>query len=355
MNTSIDHSIEVQKNTSGRVPSDYLENPGFGTIFTNHMMVCDYSNGKWEKPKIIPYGPVELDPSARVFHYGQSVFEGMKAYRGSDDKVWLFRPLENIRRLNNSAKRMAIPEFPEDIFLVALQKLLILEKEWIAVGPGKSLYIRPLIIATESGLAATEAAEYKMMILCSPVTSYYSGDVKVLISEKYNRAADGGVGFAKTAGNYAAQFYPTALAKDSGFQQLVWTDANTHQYLEESGTMNIFFRIGNSLVTAPTSDRILDGITRKSILHLAEQNGIETEVRKVAVKEIISEWENDNLLEMFGTGTAAVVVPIRGFGFRDQYYELPDLTDSYMLDLKGKLEQIQYGLAPDDFNWRWLV
>ena len=279
--------LEIEKASTSKIDSVDFDNLVFGNIFTDHMMVCDYKNGEWQNPKVMPYGPLQLEPSARVFHYGQAVFEGMKAFKDDNGEVWLFRPQENFERLNKSSKRLAIPEFPTEAFFEGLEALLNLDREWIKQGFGNSLYIRPFVIATEAGVSASPAKEYKFLIICSPAKSYYSGEVRVVFAEKFSRAANGGVGFAKAAGNYGAQFYPTNLAKEEGFQQIIWTDANTHEYLEEAGTMNIFFRVGDKLLTAPVNDRILDGVTRKSVITLAEENNITVEVRRVSVKEIV--------------------------------------------------------------------
>lgn len=347
--------IEIKKSPTSKIDKVNFENLVFGQVFTDHMMECDYKDGKWQKPVIKPYGPLTLEPSARVFHYGQAVFEGMKAYKDKDEQIWMFRPDENFKRINKSSKRLAIPEFPEEYFFESLNELLKLDSAWIKKGFGNSLYLRPFVIASEAGVSASPANEYKFMIICSPAQAYYSGEVRVKFSEEYSRAADGGVGFAKAAGNYGAQFYPTNLAKKEGFQQIIWTDANTHEYLEEAGTMNIFFRIGDKLITAPTSDRILDGVTRKSVLKLAEQYNIETEVRRVSVKEIVEAAKKGELKEMFGSGTATVINPIVGFGYKGEEYDLPKLEDTYAKFFKDKLMKIQYNEAEDNFGWRYKV
>ncbi|NND63226.1 MAG: branched-chain amino acid aminotransferase, partial [Flavobacteriaceae bacterium] len=284
--------ITVQQTTQSRIAEVDFNNLLFGKVFSDHMFECDFVNGQWQNAQIKPYGPLEIYPSAKVFHYGQAVFEGMKAYKDDDGGVFLFRPVENIKRINRSSKRLAMPEFPEDLFFEALRQLFELDKDWIKPGLGNSLYIRPFAIATENGVSASPSDAYKFIILLSPAQAYYTGEVKVVFAEQYSRAADGGVGFAKAAGNYAAQFYPTNLAKEKGFQQVVWTDANEHKYLEEAGTMNVFFRVNDKLLTAPTNDRILDGVTRKSVIALAERNGIETEVRPVTVAEIVEAAKN---------------------------------------------------------------
>ena len=330
-----------------------FDNLKFGEIFTDHMFVCDYADGKWKTPEILPYQPIQMDPSSSVFHYGQAVFEGMKAYKDDADGVWLFRPDQNFNRINKSSERLSMPAFPEKFFFEGLEKLLNLDKEWIKKGTGNSLYVRPFVFASQAGVQATASNAYKFMIICSPVSSYYSGgEVHVQVAEKFSRAASGGVGFAKAAGNYAAQFYPTSLALKEGFQQIIWTDASTHEYLEEAGTMNIFFRINDTLITTPTSDRILDGITRKSILQLAEHLGIKTEVRPVTIHELISSKENGSLKEIFGAGTAVVVSPIKGFGYQNKRYILDDLANSYASLLKEQIVDIQRNAIEDPFGWR---
>lgn len=348
--------IRVEKVETSKINTVNFEHLPFGKIFTDHMFECDFIDGKWQQPVIKPYGPLQLDPSARVFHYGQAVFEGMKAYKDDNDNILLFRPHENYLRINISSKRLAIPEFPEDYFFEGLKTLLHLEKDWIKKGRGNSLYIRPFAIASEGAISASPAEAYKFMIICSPAQSYYEGEVRVLFSEKYSRSADGGVGFAKAAGNYGAQFYPTSLAQKEGFQQIIWTDASTHEYLEEAGTMNIFFRIGDKLITAPSNDRILDGVTRKCVIQLAEDNNMEVEIRRVRVSEIKEAARNGSLQEIFGSGTAAVINPISGFGHGGETFELPKLENSYASFFKESLMDIQYNTGVDDIHgWCYKV
>ncbi|TDQ29183.1 branched-chain amino acid aminotransferase [Zeaxanthinibacter enoshimensis] len=347
--------IIIEKAKSSKIEQVDFNNLPFGSVFTDHMMVCDYKDGAWQTPKIIPYQPLTLEPSARVFHYGQAVFEGMKAYKDDDGKVWLFRPDENFHRINKSSARMAMPEFPEDYFFDGLNTLLKMENDWIKPGLGNSLYIRPFAIATQAGIIASPSQEFKFLIICSPAQAYYGGEVRVKIAEKFSRAADGGFGFAKAAGNYAGQFYPTNLAKEEGFQQIVWTDAKSHEFIEEAGTMNIFVRMGDKLLTCPTGDRILDGVTRKSVIALAEEQGIEVDIRPIRVSELLEGHKNGELKEMFGSGTAAVINPILGFGYKGERYELPVMTDSYATRIKQQLINIQYNIAEDKFGWRYEV
>jgi branched-chain amino acid aminotransferase len=246
---------------------------------------------------------------------------------------------------------MAMPEVPEEIFMEGLKHLLQLDKEWVKKGKGNSLYIRPFMIATGTGVIASPSDDYKFMIILSPVNAYYSGGVKVIIAEHFSRAANGGIGAAKAAGNYAAQFYPTNLANKDGFQQIIWTDDATHTKLEEAGTMNVFFRINDTLFTAPTSERILDGVTRKTLIDLAKSEGINVEIRSVLTTELVEASKNGTLKEIFGAGTAAVVSPISGFSYQDVYHELPKIEDSMALQLKIKLTNIQQKLTEDTFGW----
>ncbi len=349
------NTVMVEKAKVSKINEVDFDNLSFGSVYSDHMLVCDYKDGKWHAPKIMPYQPLTLDPSAKIFHYGQSIFEGMKAYKDDEGSIWLFRPLENFKRLNKSAKRIAIPELPEEYFMEGLTTLLQLDSDWIPQNPGSSLYVRPFILASGTGFHASPADEYKFIIACAPSGAYFSGKVKVLIEENYSRAANGGVGYAKAGGNYAGQFYPTQLAIEKGYNQVIWTDDNTHEYIEEAGAMNIFVRINDTLITGPTSDRILDGITRKSILDIAEDEGIATEVRKISVTEVVEAAKNGSLKEMFGAGTAAVVSPIAGFGYKETDYDLPELTNSYASLLKKRITDIQYNRAEDKFGWRYKV
>lgn len=351
MSSNITHEIDIVKAPVSKIDSVDFDNLTFGSVFTDHMFVCDFREGKWHKPLIKPYEPFLLDPSAKVFHYGQAIFEGMKAYKDESGDVWLFRPDQNLDRLNKSAVRMAMPEIPEDIFMSGLHQLINLERDWVKFGLGNTLYIRPFMIAIGSGVVAAPSTQFRFMIILSPAKAYYSGEVKVLIAEHYSRAANGGIGAAKAAGNYSAQFYPTKLANEKGFQQVIWTDDATHTKLEEAGTMNVFFRINDTLVTAPVSERILDGVTRKSLIALAKREGIAVEERSVLVSELVAGMKDGSLKEIFGAGTAAVVNPIAGFSYQDVYYELPKLEKPMALELKSKLTNIQYKLAEDTFGW----
>lgn len=348
-------TLRITKRDTSKIADVDFNNLAFGSVFTDHMFSIEHVNGQWQQPEIIPYGPISMDPSAKVFHYGQAVFEGMKAFKDEQGGTFLFRPEDNWARINKSSARLAMPELPKEIFMEGLTELLKLDEDWIKSGDGNSLYIRPFHIATQSGVSASPSDRYKFMIILAPAQSYYSGEVSVVFAEKYSRAASGGVGFAKAAGNYAAQFYPTNLAKEDGYQQVIWTDANTHEYLEEAGTMNVFFRVGDILITAPTNDTILDGITRKSVIQLAKDAGIQVEVRPVAVKEIVAAAQSGNLKEIFGVGTAAVVVPFKSFAYKEEDHKLNALEDSYGLKFKKALNDIQYNRSNDPYGWRVAV
>lgn len=354
METDILSTIKIKKVKKSKLNKATLNGRKFGSTFTDHMFICTFKNGKWQKPKIKPYKSLKLEPSARVFHYGQAVFEGMKAYKDDKEQIWLFRPDENQMRINSSAKRLAMPEFPKELFFEGLETLLKIEKDWIPTKDGNSLYIRPFMIASGNGIFAAPSEEYTFMIICSPSGKYYTKDVQVVIAEKYSRAANGGVGAAKAAGNYGAQFYPTQKAIEQGYDQIVWTDS-THKYLEEAGTMNIFFRINDTLITAPTSDRILDGITRKSIIAIAKDQGIKVEERRIKIEEIKIAAQNGTLKEMFGAGTAAVVTPISHFAHQNIDYEIAQVTNRYSDRFKKLLTNIQYNKSEDKFGWRYKV
>jgi len=343
--------MKIEKIKESRINTVDFKNLDFGGVFTDHMYSCDFIDGEWINSEITPYKPITVSPASRVFHYGQACFEGMKAFKDNNDKTWLFRPIDNYERITKSSKRLAMPEFPKDLFFNALHNLLKIDADWIKPGFGNSLYIRPFIFASEGTINATEAKEYKFMIICAPASSYYSGEVRVKIEKSFSRAAKGGVGYAKAAGNYAAQFYPTILAKNEGYQQIIWTDSSTHEYIEEAGTMNLFFRIGNKLITAPTSDSILDGITRKSLIQIARDENIDVEIRPLLVSELIDAANNGSLLEIFGSGTAVVVLPILGFGYENNKYELPIKENSWANLLKNKLNNIQYNLSKDPYGW----
>ncbi|MBK5214824.1 MAG: branched-chain amino acid aminotransferase [Flavobacteriaceae bacterium] len=355
MNTSTTQKIDIQKAVTSRIGQVDFNNLTFGSTFSDHMFECDYKDGEWQNPAIKPYGPLTISPGAKVFHYGQAVFEGMKAYKDDNGKIWLFRPEQNFLRINKSSVRMAMPEFPRDIFFEALTTLVKLDQAWIKPGPGNSLYIRPFVMGTQVGVGASPSTEYKFMILTSPAQAYYTGDVKVEIAEHYSRSANGGVGAAKAAGNYGAQFFPTNLAREKGFQQVIWTDASKHEFLEEAGTMNVFFRVNDTLLTAPISDRILDGVTRKSVIALAKRDNITVEERPVSVSEIVEAAKNGSLKEIFGAGTAAVISQVSAFSYHDKNYDIEKQENGFAARFKKELTDIQHNRGEDPFGWRYEV
>lgn len=347
----------IQKVEKSRLEATNTENITFGSGFTDHMIICEYENGKWGEPRLIPYGKMEFSPAMMGVHYGQACFEGMKAYKDKDDNVFLFRPEKNFERINKSAKRLAIPELPKEIFMEGLKTLVDVDRNWVPFGEGYSLYLRPVLFATEEALMARPANKYMFAILATQAKSYYTKPVSAKISDYYSRAANGGVGFAKAAGNYAGAFYPTKLANEEGYEQIIWTDDATHTYFEESGTMNVMVRIEDTIYTPKTSDRILDGVTRDSIIQLAQRRGINVVVGDVPVEKVITAHKNGTLKEIWGVGTAVVTNVFESIGYNGERLSLPQLSEeeSFALTLKKDLTNIQTNLAEDPFGWRVLV
>jgi len=343
--------MKVTKTHKSRLNTTDFSNLRFGTVFSDHMLVCNYKNGAWGRPEILPYGPFSISPGVQVLHYGQSIFEGMKAFKNSNNEILLFRKEANFNRLNKSAVRMSIPQISKDIFMNGLNELLVLDSEWCKAEEGYSLYIRPFIFASAECVKASSSEEFTFIIITSPTTTYYPGEVNLVIEEHYTRASQGGVGFVKAAGNYAASFYPTKLANAKGFQQVIWLDANEHKYIEECGTMNIWFRIGDKLITPQLSDSILDGITRASIMTIARDFGIEVEEKRVPISDLIAAYNIGELKEVFGTGTAVAVSLITSITFREEKIVLPIIEDSFALKLKKEMQGIQRGEIDDVYGW----
>ena len=343
--------MKVTKTTKSKLNKIDFSNLPFGTVFSDHMLICNYKDGHWGSAEILPYGPIPMVPGSQVLHYGQSVFEGMKAFKNDSNELLLFRKEENFKRLNQSAIRLSIPLIDKSIFMNGLDSLLKIDSEWCKADLGYSLYIRPFIFASSECVKASASEEYTFIIITSPTINYYAGEMNVVIEEHYTRAPEGGVGYAKAAGNYAASFYPTKQANAKGFQQLIWTDAKEHKYIEESGTMNIWFRIGDVLVTPALSDSILGGITRDSIITLAKDNGIKVEERRILITEVIEAFNSGMLNEVFGTGTAVAVNPINSITFRDDKMVIKEQADSFALKLKCQLQAIQKGSIVDPYNW----
>lgn len=331
-------------------------NLGFGDYFTDHMFLMKWNKELgWHDSEICPYHEFKIDPAALVFHYGQAIFEGLKAYRSKDDQIMLFRPKDNFERMNESALRICMPRIPVDKVLKGLRALLYLERDWVPSAPGASLYIRPTMIAVEPKLGVKPATSYYFYIILSPVGAYYAegfSPTKIYISDKYVRAVKGGVGYAKTAGNYAASLLACEEAKQAGYAQVLWLDACENKYIEEVGTSNIFFLIGDELITPPLGGSILPGITRDSVMKLAEKLGITVKEKRISIDDVIVANENGSLKEAFGTGTAAVISPIGEFLYRDRKFfvnngEIGEVSQR----LFDELQQIQFGSGEDSFNW----
>lgn len=333
-----------------------VDSLGFGQIFTDHMFVLDYTEGQgWHEPRIIPYQPITLDPSSMVFHYGQTVFEGLKAYKTPEKEVLLFRPDQNFKRLNKSSERMSIPALDEELVLEGLKQLVSIDRDWIPEAPGTSLYIRPFIIATEPYLGVSPSKTYQFIIIMSPVGSYYKegiNPVKILVEESYVRAVKGGTGEAKTGGNYASSLKAQQKATEEGYSQTLWLDGKEHKYVEEVGSMNVFFVIDGKAITPALNGSILPGITRDSILALLRDKGIEVEERRIAIDEVVEAHKAGKLQEAFGTGTAAVISPIGEFLVNGEVLTVNDnKIGSITQDLYDTLTGIQNGLVEDKFNW----
>ena len=348
--------MQITKTIQSKIEQIDFDNLSFGKCFSDHMFSISFKNNEWQKPKILPYGPLSLNPGTHVFHYGQAIFEGMKAYKNEQGETLLFRPQENIKRLNRSADRLCMPRIDKTIFMQGLTTLLQIDKDWIPSSDNMSLYIRPFMIANSEFIRATPASEFKFMIITSPTSTYYSGKTNLKIEQKYARSVVGGTGFAKAAGNYAAAFAPTKKVQNEGFTQIIWTDAISHEYIEECGTMNIMFRIDDKIITPKLSESILGGITRDSIITIAKQKGIQVEERRISVSEIINYYKNGRLKEAFGVGTAVTINPIDSITFKNTVINIEELNqDSYATVLKNELLGIQYGKIKDINCWTFKV
>lgn len=329
---------------------------GFGTHFTDYMFNMDYNPEKgWHNPRIEPYSPMQLDPSTMVLHYGQAIFEGLKAYRTSSGSIQLFRPKDNFSRFSRSASRLCMPPFDEDLILDALVKLLNIEKDWVPAAPGTSLYIRPTIIATDPYLGLRSSHSYRFFIILSPVGAYYPegfDPVKIWVTTEYVRAVRGGVGEAKTAGNYAASLYATNLANKEGYTQVMWLDGVHLKYIEEVGSMNIFFQIEDEIITPALNGSILAGITRDSVIKLSKSWGKNVVERRISIDDIYQAHATGDLKEVFGSGTAAVISPVGKIKYNGREILIGDGgVGPYAAKLFKQLMDIQYGRTEDPFNW----
>jgi branched-chain amino acid aminotransferase len=345
-------SIKIQKTPQSRIHLCDFENIQFGTIFSDHMFRADFVNGAWQEPQILPYGDISVSPSLSAIHYGQSIFEGMKAFKDPEGNPQLFRPLDNLKRMNESAHRMAMPQLPEELFIEGLKSLITIDKDWIPTKEGSALYLRPVMFATDDFLGVRSSLNFSFIIFCCPVNSYYPKPINVLVEEKYVRAFRGGVGAAKTAGNYGLSMLPTLEAQKQGFDQIIWTDGKEHNYVEESGTTNLFFVIGDKVITPELDGTILEGVTRDSCIKLLRHHDIAVEERKVAVSEIIDAHEKGILMDAFGTGTAALIAKIASISYKGKRLELPAPEDRKVSNLLyNHLESIRTSQAEDPFGW----
>ncbi len=348
-------SIRVEPTRQSRLSQVDFNNLKFGQIMSDHMLVAEYNNGQWVNVSIVPYGELSISPSMSSLHYGQAIFEGIKGYKFADGTVSIFRPDKNWERFNKSAVRLQMPEVPEEIFIDGLKKLLDIDKDWVPSKEGTSLYIRPFMFATEAALGVHPSVSYKFLIITCPVGAYYSKPISLKVETYYTRAAEGGVGFSKNAGNYALSLYPTQLANDEGYDQIMWTDAKEHRYIEEAGTANLIFRIGDSIIT-PHGDTILHGVTRRTIMELAEKWGYKAEQRKVSVQELIDGIKAGTVSEAFAAGTAATITHIDKIGWEGQDYYLPPVEGrEFSNKVLDYLNQLRYGKIEDPFGWNFTI
>lgn len=330
-----------------------FENLPFGKIFTDHMLVMDYIDGKWQTPAITPFKNLSMHPATSAIHYGQSIFEGIKAYRTQSGKIAIFRPDMNAERFRLSSIRMCMPEIPNNLFVQLISELVKIEEKWIPNNEEISLYIRPFMFSDDEYIGIKPSDNYRFIIFTCPVGKYYSEPLRVKIEEFYTRASIGGVGQAKTAGNYAASLYPAKMAQKEGYHQMVWTDGIEHKYIEESGTMNIVFVIDGKIITpSEESDTILKGITKRSVLELAQSWGYTVEERKVSIEEVITAIKENRLEEAFGAGTAATIAPIAVINYQGVDYELPNIeTREFSNRVYKELNDIKKGKTEDKFGW----
>jgi branched-chain amino acid aminotransferase len=342
--------IKETINHTSRAKETDINNIPMGIAFTDHMFICDYENGEWQNPRIEPLTTVPTHPAAMALHYGQAIFEGLKATLGNDDTPLLFRPEENAKRLNFSADRMGMPAFPEDLFVEGLKKLVAVDKEWIPSNDGSALYLRPFMYADEAFIGMRAATKYKFIIFASPSGPFFSKPIKLWAETQYIRAANGGTGEAKAAGNYAAAIRPTELAKQKGYDQVMWLDAREFEYVQEAGTMNIFFKIDGKIVTPNLGGSILSGITRLSVIDLLRDKGFEVEERPLAMTEIVAAFKNGTLEEAFGAGTAVSIAPIEEIGYKDMKITF-SANAPVGKDIKATMDGIKTQKIEDKFGW----
>lgn len=344
--------ISVTKTAQSRLPGFDFDNIPFGKVFSDHMFIADYKDGEWQDHRIVPFGYMQMHPAMMTLHYGQACFEGMKATKKTDGTPVFLRPEENAKRINYSAKRLCMPEFPVEDFMNALHTLIGLDSGWIPENEDSALYMRPFMFATDEYIGVRPSDTYRFMIFTCPVGAYYSKPVKLLSDQKYIRAAHGGTGDAKAAGNYAGSLYPAKLAKEQGYDQVLWLDAKEFKYIQEAGTMNLFFVIGDTVITPETTGTILEGITRDSCIKILKSKGIKVEERLLSIDEIIEAHLDGNLKECFGTGTAAVIAPVSEIKHGDTVMPLPQpYAGEIGAMLKTQIKGYRKGLVEDKFGW----
>jgi len=353
MNTA---EIQVTKVENSRLTGLNLKNIPFGKVFTDHMLEADYENGEWKNVQIRPYQPLMMAPSNAAIHYGQSIFEGIKAYKHKNGDAFIFRPYDNFHRFNISAERMQMPAVPEEIFIGGMKQLIEMDKDWIPNIHDHSLYIRPFMFASDEMIGVKPSDKYKFMIILSPTGPYYAAPMRIHVEEKYVRAAPGGVGYAKAAGNYGAAMYATNEAKKKGFDQVLWMDATEHRYVQECGTMNVFFIIGNTAVTPDLQDgTILAGVTRNSVITILKEIGLTVEERHISIDELLEAYKAGTFTEVFGTGTAATISPIKELHYKDAFMKFDVDAWKVVPEVKQRITDIREGDSPDTHNWLFRI
>lgn len=346
----MNHNISITTVETSKVNDLDFNNIPLGTTFTDHMFICDYENGEWTNPRIIPMGLIPTHPAAMALHYGQAIFEGMKAYKDPDGNPMLFRPEQNAKRLNLSADRMGMPNVPEELFVEGLKELVGLEHNWIPPQQGSALYLRPFMYADEPFIGMRAATHYKFIIMASPAGPFFSKRIKLWAEKQFIRAAHGGTGEAKAAGNYAAAIRPTELAKAKGYDQVLWLDATEHKYIQEVGTMNIFFKINGEFITPELDGSVLHGITRASVIALLRDMGYKVTEQKITIDQIKAASQNGTLQEAFGTGTAVGIAYIQEIGLEGETIHVSD-ESPVGLKVNDTLNAIKTGLKDDTFGW----
>lgn len=350
-------NISTLKAEQSRIHEVDASNIQFGKTYSDHMLIADYEDGAWKEPQIVPYGDISMSPATTFIHYGQSIFEGIKAYRTQSGEIKIFRPTDNWKRFNISAERMAMPHVTEEVFMNGMKELIALDKDWVPNIDGCSLYIRPFMFATDEFIGVKPAEKFRFMIITSPAGAYYNKPTKIYVQNKYVRAFPGGIGFTKAAGNYGASMLPTLEIRKLGYDQILWTDGFEHKYVQEIGTMNVFFVLGDKIVTPDLSEgTILAGVTRDSAIKLLKQKGYTVEERPLSVEEIREAFYRGDLKEAFGAGTAAVIAPIAELFYDGQTMDLPPIETWEVSNwLKKELADIRYGRIPDTNNWMYEV